>query len=70
MNDKDSELSRADMRTRTTTGESLPGQENSAVPIYRFEELAQGTTSVIRITCAGTEYCLRRTKAGKLVLNK
>ncbi len=39
------------------------------VPSFSFEELAKGS-AVIRITFADGEYWLRRTRAGKLVLNK
>ncbi len=56
----------------STAASSSPRVDSglAQVPSYQFEELAQGSTPVIHIVCAGTEYCLRRTKAGKLVLNK
>lgn len=41
----------------------------SSVPVVQFEELAQGATSV-QISIGAEIYVLRKTQAGKLILNK
>lgn len=38
--------------------------------VYRFEDLARNNEQVVVVILAESEYELRRTKAGRLVLNK
>lgn len=45
------------------------GEAGDLPPQYSFEQLAGGCAT-IQIVFEGREYCLRRTRAGKLVLNK
>ncbi len=46
-----------------------PEESVEGVPCFNFEQLSLGS-AVVRIKFAGTEYSLRRTRSGKLVLNK
>jgi hemin uptake protein HemP len=38
--------------------------------VYQFDDLARSNSQVVVVVLSGAEYELRRTKAGRLVLNK
>jgi hemin uptake protein HemP len=46
-----------------------PPESSSGLPTYQFEQLS-GESGAVHILLGGVTYVLRKTQAGKLILNK